>query len=253
MNLADTTNGNASRDLDHSYANADNEVYHDVPSHGTDGDFDADAGYNPTTNRVLSSEDAARTPIYAQHAARSQWAQEGADAARPGTGGAEHPVPDASTHEWAQSSYDRGDVSSASAAAAAAMAATAGADLNAVPGHGDPNQPDGGFLMQKQPVARRLGRCRFGSGSALRLQPEQRCGLLECSGGNHQSNLADVTASTVGHQSDAYDGYTGGATTTSQTHHEPASNPTGMLGAPTCRPSAPLRHSPARPTHRRRP
>lgn len=234
MTLADTT-GNLSRDMDHSYAN-DGEVFHDMPSQGDHGEYDADPGYNPPPNRGVTNDDATRTPIYAQHAARSQWAQEGAANAAAGAGGAtEVPAPDASTREWAQSSYERvGDTSTASAAAAAAMAATAGADLNAVPGHGDPNQPDGGFLMQNS-------QSHAGSGPNYGSNRNSGADYSSAQGGSHApgapTGLADVTASTEGHQSDAYDGYTaGGAGNGSATHHEASSNPTGMLGAPTLPP-----------------
>ncbi|EST07373.1 Eisosome component PIL1/LSP1 [Kalmanozyma brasiliensis GHG001] len=250
MTLADTT-GNMSRDTDHAYAN-DGEVFHDMPSQGDHGEYDADPGYNPPPNRGVTNDDVARTPIYAQHAARSQWAQEGAAGANAGTsagGAAEVPAPDASTHEWAQSSYERGgDTSAASAAAAAAMAATAGADLNAVPGHGDPNQPDAGFLMQNS-------QSHAGSGPNYGSNRNSGADYSSAQGGNHAagapSGLADVTASTEGHQSDAYDGYTaGGAGNGSSTQHEPPSNPTAMLGAPTLPPvrtATPLTNSGAPP------
>ncbi|KAJ1024122.1 hypothetical protein NDA16_002961 [Ustilago loliicola] len=229
MTLADTT-ANGSRDINHSYANPDGEAYHDMPSHGSGGDVNADTGYSPSSNRVLSGDDAARTPIYAAHASRSEWTRE---ANVDQTGG----ISDPATNEWARSSFDRGvgggDTSTASAAAAAAMAATAGADLNAVPGHGDPNQPDGGFLMQNSqsyngsagPHAQQFGSNR----NSADYQSAQGGHGLDAA----PAGLAARGTSTEGHQSDAYDGYT-----TSQGPHEPASstNPTGMLGAPTLPP-----------------
>lgn len=229
MTLADTT-ANGSRDISHSYAKPDGDVYHDMPSHGSGADDHADIGYNPASNRVLNGDDTTRTPIYAAHASRSEWARE-ANADQ--TGG----ISDPATNEWARSSFERGvgggDTSTASAAAAAAMAATAGADLNAVPGHGDPNQPDGGFLMQTSqsynasagPHAQQYGSNR---NSADHQSAQGGHGAEAPPAG-----LAGRGTSTEGHHSDAYDGYTA-----AQSPHEPASssNPTGMLEAPTLPP-----------------
>ncbi|CDW97511.1 hypothetical protein, partial [Sporisorium scitamineum] len=240
LSLADTTaNGSRAGDMSHSYAQNDADAdHHDLPTHGASGDVDPDTGYTPSANRVLNTDEAARTPIYAQHASRSQWAQDGNAAP-------DHPLPDASTTEWAQSSYDRGDTSTASAAAAAAMAATAGADLNAVPGHGDGQ--DGGFLMQNSqsytgPVgdlhAAATGGPAYGSN-------RNNADYHSAQGGHHAAAPTDATvtggaASTEGgHPSDAYDGYTTGAHTSPQPqqHDAPtALQPGGTLGAPTLPP-----------------
>ncbi|SPO30494.1 related to LSP1 - primary component of eisosomes [Ustilago trichophora] len=228
MTLADTT-ANGSRDMSHSFANPDGEVYHDMPSHGSGGDVNPDTGYSPSVGRVLSTEDVARTPIYAQHASRSQWAQDS-------PAGEPH-MSDPATNEWAQSSYERGDTSTASAAAAAALAATAGADLNAVPGHGDPNQPDGGFLMQNS--ASYTGSAGVGSGP--QYGSNRNSADYQSAQGGHANEhtapagLAARATSTEGHQSDAYDGYTASGASQGQ-HHETAANPTAMLGAPTLPP-----------------
>ncbi|KAJ1570442.1 hypothetical protein NDA11_000758 [Ustilago hordei] len=232
LTLADTT-ANSSRDVRHSYANPDGEAYHDMPSHGSGGDANADTGYNPS-NRALTGDNVARTPIYAAHASRSEWTHEAnADQA----GG----ISDPATNEWARSSFDRGvgganDTSTASAAAAAAMAATAGADLNAVPGHADPNQPDGGFLMQNSqsyngsagPHAQQYGSNR----NSADFQSAQGGHGTEAA----PTGLAARGTSTEGHHSDAYDAYS--ASQAPQAPHEAssASNPTGMLGAPTLPP-----------------
>ncbi|SNX87784.1 related to LSP1 - primary component of eisosomes [Melanopsichium pennsylvanicum] len=225
MTLADST-VNESRDISHSYANPDGDIYHDVPTHASTGEAGPDTGYNPS-NRVLSSEDVARTPIYAQHASRSEWAQDSPAAEQ-------HSISDPATNEWAQSSNERGDTSTASAAAAAAMAATAGADLNAVPGHGDLNKPDGGFLMQNSQSYTGSA----GPGAGQQYGSNRNSADYQSAQGNHGADAAisgpvPRSASTEGHQSDAYDGFTG-ATTTQQ--HEAAPNPTDMLGAPTLPP-----------------
>lgn len=231
MTLADTT-ANVSRDLSHSYANPDGDVYLDSAAHGPVGDVDPDTGYNPSANRMSShDQDTAHTPIYAQHASRSQWAHDSADA----DGSAEHPIPDASTTEWAQSSFDRGDASTASAAAAAAMAATAGADLNAVPGHGDPNQFDAGFLMQNSQshsgstggLASAAGQNQYGSNRNSTSYQSAQGGH-----GTTEAPLADRVASTEGgHLTDAaYDGYT--ATSAAQNHGDTSNGAGSTLGAP---------------------
>ncbi|GAC94283.1 hypothetical protein PHSY_001854 [Pseudozyma hubeiensis SY62] len=244
MTLADTTaNG--------SYANnPDNEVYYDSAAHGVVGDADPDAGYSPSTNRVLSNDqDVARTPIYAQHASRSQWAQEGADNA------ADHPIPDASTNEWAQSSYERGDTSTNSAAAAAAaMAATAGADLNAVPGHDTRNQPDGGFLMQNsQSYNGSAGGLASAAGHQHQFGSNRNSADYQSAQGGGHGNASGApavvrTTSTEGdHQTDAaYDGYTAGGNG-SQAQHD-----SSTLGAPLLPPlrtATPLDGSAGAPAH----
>ncbi|PWY97940.1 hypothetical protein BCV70DRAFT_43370 [Testicularia cyperi] len=210
MTLADTT-GNGSQDLSHRYGGGgadvlDRDVYHDFPSHTDANDVRADAGYSPPVNQGLSSEDVVRTPIYAAHASRSQWAQEAT--------GAQGSLPaDPVTNEWAQSSRN-GD--SPSAAAAAALAATAGADLNAVPGHnGDNSQrggADGGFMMQNS--ASHAG----SAGQGPYLGSNRNSADYQSAQGGHTSGLPvpptltvadpnNAAASTEGHNSDAYDGY----------------------------------------------
>ena len=231
MTLADST-ANDSRDVSHSYANnQDGETYHDMPMQGAGGDGHTDNGYSPSVGRVLSTEDVARTPIYAQHASRSQWAQES-------PAGEQQPISDPATNEWARSSYERGDTSTASAAAAAAMAATAGADLNAVPGHGDPNQPDGGFLMQTSHSY--TGSAGPGAGAGQQYGSNRNSADYQSAQGGHGPDTAipgsiPHAASTEGHQSDAYDGYTAGTSAQGQ-HDNASSNPTAMLGAPTLPP-----------------
>ncbi|SJX66385.1 related to LSP1-primary component of eisosomes [Sporisorium reilianum f. sp. reilianum] len=236
LTLADTTaDGSRGGDLSRSYVHNDavDAYHHDLPAtHASSADVDPDTGYTPSADRVRSTDEAARTPIYAQHASRSQWAHDGSAAP-------EHPVPDASTSEWAQSSYDRAGTSTASAAAAAAMAATAGADLNAVPGHGDGQ--DGGFSMQNsQSYTGSAG----GLGAAAAAGPygsnRNSADYHSAQGGHHVAGATEATvtggapSTEGGHQSDAYDGYTTGAVGASpQAQHDVAENATaGTLGAP---------------------
>lgn len=207
MTLADST-ANASR----SYANQDADSFNNPHAQGVGADASVDHGYTPVDNRVLGGDDVARTPIYAAHASRSQWAQEGA--------APEHSTPDQATNEWAQTSYDRADQSTASAAAAAAMAATAGADLNAVPGHSDPNVQDGGFLMQTSQS--------YGSGPGAQQYGSNRNSAdYQSAQGGHVDNAAARATSTEGHHSDAYDGYSAAPNAAAS-----EGNATAMLGAP---------------------
>lgn len=224
--LADTTT-NESRDLSHSYANPDAaDPYPDFPTRGSAADGNADAGYDPSVDRVLSNEHVARTPIYAAHSSRSEWAREAA---------VDQPTrSDSATNEWAQSSYERGDTSTASAAAAAALAATAGSDLNAVPGHGDPSQPDGGFLMQNSRSF--TGSAGLGGGAQQYGSNRNSADYQSAQGGHGAESAlaglgprATAAPSNESHHSDAYGGYT-----TTPAQPETTAPPT--LGAPTLPP-----------------
>lgn len=227
MTLADSTA--QSQGFQQSYAGEEDAYPEMLPTHASGAEMGADTGYSPATDRALTGDEVTRTPIYAAHASRSSWAQEGAAPSDP------------ATNEWAQSSYDRHADPSApsapSAAAAAAMAATAGHDLNQVPGHGDPNTQDGGFIMQ-------TGGSHSGSaGGGMvpgQIYGSNRNSADYQSAGQHSNVIDNAPAGVTvraastqgGHESDAYDGYTA-----SSNHAEPTqSNPVGMLGAPTLPP-----------------
>lgn len=229
----DTTT--ASRDITHQYG-ADTDAYYDVPTHPSTNDNQLDTGYTPAPNMPNADHDdddlVTHTPIYAAHASRTQ------------------PVifdpmlNDNSTGEWAETSReDELDRSrnvhgltppvSASAAAAAAMAATAGADLNQVPGHkADATASNGGFLMQNSAPSNQ----QHQPGSTRNSADYQSAQGGHSSGAQFSAPEMANGASTQSHASDAYDGYTSSnIQPPSQSHPTnmmPASGSTGMLGAP---------------------